>query len=134
MAALGSPERDDVDATGLRSVPVYQQPCKRRPSGRPICCKIKTMDLTYFARKYIWWQPSEAAITSPHRVIAQVMNIGTFEDARALLRQVGKAAFTIALRDARPGEFSERSWHYWHLVLGVTRIDSIPPMPVRRFG
>jgi hypothetical protein len=92
------------------------------------------MDLTYFAGKYIWWQPPETAVASPHRVIAQVMNIGTFDDAQALLRQVGEAGFKEALREARPGEFSERSWHYWHLVLGVTQLDTIPPMPVRRFG
>jgi hypothetical protein len=92
------------------------------------------MDLTYFARKYIWWQTSETAVASPHRVIAQVMNIGTFDDAQALLRRVGEAEFKETLREARPGEFSERSWHYWHLVLGVTQPDTIPPMPVRRFG
>ena len=92
------------------------------------------MDLDYFAHKYIWWQAPATAITNPHRVIAQVMNIGTFEDAQALLRQVGKAEFMKTLREARPGEFSERSWHYWHLVLGGTRLDSIPPMPVRRFA
>jgi hypothetical protein len=92
------------------------------------------MDLTYFARKYIWWQARESAVASPHRVVAQVMNIGTFDDVQALLRQVGEAEFKQALREARPGEFSERSWHYWHLVLGVTQPDRIPPMPLRRFG
>jgi hypothetical protein len=92
------------------------------------------MDLTYFAGKYIWWQATEDAIMSPHRVISQVMNLGTFEDAQALLREVGEAELKLALREARPGEFSERSWHYWHLVLGLTQLDTIPPMPVRRFG
>jgi hypothetical protein len=92
------------------------------------------MDLTYYARKYIWWEAPENAVTTPHRIIAQVMNLGTFEDAQALLRAVGEAEFRQALIAARPGEFSERSWHYWHLVLGVTQLDAIPPMPVRRFG
>jgi hypothetical protein len=92
------------------------------------------MDLTYFARKYIWWQAPEAAVASPHRVITQVMNIGTFDDAQALLREVGEAEFKRALREARPGEFSERSWHHWHLVLGVTPLDTIPPIPTRQFG
>ncbi len=92
------------------------------------------MDLTNFARKYVWWQEPECAVTDPHRVIAQVMDIGTFEDVRALLERVGPAEFEAALRDARPGEFSERSWHYWHLVLGVTQLDSIPPLPIRHLG
>jgi hypothetical protein len=84
------------------------------------------MDLTYFARKYIWWEAPATAVRNPHRVIAQVMNIGTFEDVQALLRQVGRAQFEAALRDARPGEFSERSWHYWHLVFGAAGLDSVP--------
>ena len=92
------------------------------------------MDLTYFARKYIWWQAPDTAIRSPHRVISQVMNLGTFEDVQALLQEVGEAEFKQTLREARPGEFSERAWHYWHLVLGVAQPDTIPPMPVRRFG
>lgn len=92
------------------------------------------MDLTYFARKYIWWQTPGGANTTPHRIISQVMNLGTFEDARSLLHEVGEAEFKKALRDARPGEFSERSWHYWHLVLGVTQLNEIPPLPVRRWG
>jgi hypothetical protein len=92
------------------------------------------MDLTYFARKYIWWQTPESAPMNPHRIIAQVMNIGTFEDARALLKHAGEAELRQVLQNARPGEFSERSWNYWHLVLGVARLDSIPPLPVRRFS
>jgi hypothetical protein len=92
------------------------------------------MDLTYFARKYIWWQAPETAVAKPHRVIAQVMNLGTFEDVRALLHQVDEGEFRKVLREARPGEFSERSWHYWHLVLGMTQPDAVPPMPVRRFA
>ena len=62
------------------------------------------------------------------------MNLGTFEDVQALLQEVGEAEFKQTLREARPGEFSERSWHYWHLVLGVTQLDTIPPMPLRQFG
>jgi hypothetical protein len=91
------------------------------------------MDLTQFARKYIWWQQPEASI-EPRRVIAQVMNLGTFEDVVALRRLVGDAQFSSALREARPGEFSERSWHYWHLVLGIATLHEIPPLPVRRFA
>jgi hypothetical protein len=91
------------------------------------------MDLAYFARKYVWWQAPEAALVDRHRVIAQVMNIGTFEDVRALLSKIGQSEFKSALREARPGEFSARSWQYWHLILGVTQFDSVPPLPARRF-
>jgi hypothetical protein len=36
------------------------------------------MDLTYYAHKYIWWEAPEDTVTTPHRIIAQVMNLGTF--------------------------------------------------------
>ena len=92
------------------------------------------MDLLYYARKYIWWQPPEAAADDRHRIIAQVMNLGTFEDVQSLRRTVGDVEFRRALQEARPGEFTDRSWHYWHLVLGLAPLDSVPPVPIRRLG
>lgn len=91
------------------------------------------MDLLHFARKYVWWQTPETALADPHRIIAQVMNLGTFEDARELRRYVGDAELKQALREARPGEFSEPSWHHWHLVLGEAEVNAIPSMPMRQF-
>lgn len=96
--------------------------------------KIHAMQLADFARKYIWWMEPQEAGTDPHRVIAQVMNIGAFEDATALRALVGDEQLKQAIQEARPGEFSERSWHYWHKVLGVSRFDRVPPLPVRKFG
>lgn len=92
------------------------------------------MDLLYFARKYIWWQPAEMAVNDRHRIIAQVMNLGTFEDVQALRQRMGESEFKRVLREARPGEFSERSWHYWHLTLGLAQLNAVPPLPVRRFA
>jgi hypothetical protein len=92
------------------------------------------MDLTPFARKYIWWQSPEDAARDPRRLIAQVMNLGTFEDVMALRRLVGVATLVETLRDARPGEFSDRSWHYWHLILDAAPLHQIPPQPVRQFA
>lgn len=97
-------------------------------------CKITNMDLLYFADKYIWWQPPEVAVKDRHRVIAQVMNLGTFEDVQALRRQTGDMELKQALQEARPGEFSERSWNYWHLILGLSQLQAVPPPPVRRFA
>lgn len=92
------------------------------------------MNLLYFARKYIWWRPPEVTVKDRHRVIAQVMNLGTFEDVQALRQQVGEMEFKQVLREARPGEFSERSWNYWHLILGLSQPHAVPPLPVRRFA
>jgi hypothetical protein len=96
--------------------------------------KITLMDLSPFSRKYIWWWPRNQAVTDPHRVVVQVMNIGTLEDVEKLRQGLGDTEFRKALQEARPGELSDRSWHFWHLVLGVSEIGEVPPLPVRKFG
>jgi hypothetical protein len=92
------------------------------------------MDLTPFARKYIWWQPPERALRDRHRLIAQVMDIGTLADVEALRAALGDEEFKHALRNARAGEFSERSWQYWHLVLGLAKPHAVPPLPKRKLS
>lgn len=92
------------------------------------------MDLVPLARKYIWWQPPERALRDRHRLVAQVMNIGTHADAEALRAALGDEEFKRALRKARAGEFSGRSWNYWHLVLGLAKPHAIPPLPRRNLA
>ncbi len=89
------------------------------------------MDLAPLARKYIWWQSPERALRDRHRLIAQVMNIGTHADVEALRTALGDEEFKRALQKARAGEFSERSWNYWHLVLGIAKLHAVPPLPRR---
>ena len=55
------------------------------------------------AEKYIWWQtPSEAAAL-PERVIGKVMNIGDFDDAKALLENMDSEALIKTLKGAQAG-------------------------------
>lgn len=89
------------------------------------------MNLAPLARKYIWWRPPDDALQDRHRLIAQVMDIGTHADVQTLRASLGDEELTRALREARAGEFSERSWHYWHLVLGISERHAIPPLPRR---
>ena len=92
------------------------------------------MDLLPLARKYVWWEPAEFALRDQHRLIAQVMNIGTHADAEALRAELGDDAFKHVLRTARAGEFSERSWHYWYLILGLATPHAVPTLPTRKFA
>jgi hypothetical protein len=92
------------------------------------------MDLLPLARKYIWWQPPEYALRDERRLIAQIMNIGTHADVEAVRAALGDAAFKHALQTARAGEFSERSWNYWHLVLGLARPHEVPALPKRKLA
>jgi hypothetical protein len=86
------------------------------------------------ARKYFWWKTPEEAVAFPDRLVAQVMNIGDFADVAALAALVGDDALRGVLARAEAGQFSARSWAYWHYRLGLAKVDEVPPLPVRRFA
>lgn len=90
--------------------------------------------LKALAGKYVWWKTPDEAVTMPQRVIAQVMNIGDYDDVQALARQVGDDVLRDVLRHAEGGQFNARSWAYWHYRLGLSGIDQVPKLPVRRFA
>jgi len=92
------------------------------------------MNLAPLARKYIWWQPPERSLRDRRRLVAQFMDIGTQADVESLRNALGDDALRLALREARAGEFSERSWHYLHLVLGMARPHAVPPLPIRKLA
>lgn len=86
------------------------------------------------ASKYVWWKTPDEAVATPQRVIAQVMNIGDYTDVQVLANQVGDDVLREVLRHAEAGQFSERSWAYWHYRLGLARVDQVPALPTRRFA
>jgi hypothetical protein len=59
-----------------------------------------------FARKYIWWKTPEEAVAFPERVIAQVMDLGDYDDVQTLARDVGDAVLRRVIARAEPGWFS----------------------------
>ena len=89
--------------------------------------------LQRLAQRYIWWKPPDEAVRDPQRVIAQVMNIGDWDDASAMRRHLGDDALRDALARAEAGQFNGRSWAWWHYRLGLARMGEVPPLPVRRF-
>jgi len=96
--------------------------------------KAAQTELLQGATHYIWWEKPTVAIRRPPRVIAQVMNIGDFDDVQRLLDVMGKDAFREALTQAEPGWFNERSWTYWCYRLGLAAPGAkVPPMPRRSF-
>lgn len=90
--------------------------------------------LKRLASKYIWWKTPDEAVDMPHRVIAQVMNIGDYADVQQLAHDVGDDVLRDVLTHAQAGQFEPRSWAYWHYRLGLASVDHLPPMPVRRFA
>ena len=90
-------------------------------------------DLKALARKYVWWKTPAEAVLLPERVIAQVMNIGDYDDVQWLATRLGDEVLREVLSFAEAGQFNERSWIYWHYRLGLAPIDQVPMMPARRF-
>lgn len=70
----------------------------------------------------------------PERVAAQVMNIGDYDDVQALATLVGDDYLPAVLRLGEIGQFTSRSWAYWHYRLGLASPDRVPPMPARTFA
>lgn len=88
--------------------------------------------LREFALDYIWWKPPQNAMRYPYRIITQVMNIGDIDSVKKLLNSFDEEILIIAINNAEIGEFNDRSWNYWHLALGLSGLENVPPMPLRK--
>jgi hypothetical protein len=88
-------------------------------------------DLQGLARRVVWFKSPDDAIAMPTHFIAHVLTYGTHEDVSVLRRYVSDDELREALASAPPGVFDDRSWAYWHLMLG--RYPA-PPPPVRMLG
>lgn len=62
-----------------------------------------------WARKYAWWKTPDQAVQRPLHVIAQVMNIGDYDDVQQLIDVVGESSLRQAIAQAQPGQFNNRS-------------------------
>jgi hypothetical protein len=93
---------------------------------------LKAEELRRFAAKYIWWKEPEEAVTQADRVVAQVMNIGDYDDVQALANAVDEEYLQKVLRSAEAGQFNERSWTYWHYRLRLCPPGNVPDLPQRR--
>jgi hypothetical protein len=87
-------------------------------------------------RKYIWWEPVGDERHSEERVVAQAMNLGTFDDIRRLEKTLGSTRLAEIMLRAAPGWFSDRSWEFWRgrlsFALSSPLGKAIPEEPPRR--
>ncbi|MBI5557972.1 MAG: hypothetical protein HY885_10060 [Deltaproteobacteria bacterium] len=90
--------------------------------------------LRYLAVKYIWWKTVDEALQQPERVVAQVMNIGDYDDVQLLAALAGDDYLREVLADAEIGQYNARSWAYWHYRLGLAGPGQVPAMPRRRIA
>ena len=88
--------------------------------------------LALLGSKYLWWKPIDGGPHPPERILAQIMNLGTYEDItppRGGIRP--GAAGRSACAMPQPGWFSPRSWEFWRGRLSVSGID-VPDEPPKR--
>jgi hypothetical protein len=87
-----------------------------------------------FASRYIWWKSAQEAMLFPERILAQVMNLGTYADLGRLCTIFPVEALRQVVDHAEPGWFNERSWVFWQYRLGLVAGDTpLPPLPARTF-
>lgn len=84
------------------------------------------------SRKYLWWEPVGDVPHSENRILAQAMNLGTFDDIVLLEQIIGKARLVDLMRRSEPGWFSDRSWEFWRGRLSFSTGEAIPNEPPRR--
>jgi len=80
------------------------------------------------ARRIIWFEEPEQALSDPVRFMAYAMTYATHEDMKAVRRHISDEDFREVPDKAPPGIVDGRSWAYWNLVFG--RYPT-PPQPRR---
>jgi hypothetical protein len=98
----------------------------------PASSTIEDELIAKLARKYIWWTPVGDAPPTPDRVIAQVMDIGGYDDIRRMETALGFERLADVMIAAAPGWISPRSWSFWRGRLARETRRTIPEQPPRR--
>ena len=88
--------------------------------------------ITGFGRKYLWWKPPGEQLHSEDRIIAQTMNLGTYDDILLLEQTVGRPRLVEIMLHAEPGWISDRSWEFWRGRLSFATGVAIPNRAPRR--
>lgn len=90
-------------------------------------------EIRFIAKPYLWWEPREGVPHRVERAVAQIMNLGTYDDIRKLEALVPPAELVDIMRMAQPGWLSPRSWSFWRGRLGVdTSVAGVAEEPPRR--
>jgi hypothetical protein len=84
------------------------------------------------AAKYMWWPAVNASGHSEDRIIAQVMDIGTYADILHLEAAIGRERLAEVMRYAQPGWISPRSWDFWRGRLLAQAGLQTPEHPPKR--
>jgi hypothetical protein len=93
---------------------------------------VSQATIAELGRKYLSWEPVGDQPHSEDRIIAQTMNLGTYDDILLLEQTVGQARLAEVMLRAQPGWISDRSWKFWRGRLSSATEAAIPDKPPRR--
>lgn len=93
---------------------------------------VSQATIAEFGRKYLWWKPVGGQPHSEDRIIAQTMNLGTYDDILLLEQTIGKSRLVEIMLHAEPGWISDRSWEFWRGRLSFATGAAIPDNAPRR--
>jgi hypothetical protein len=93
---------------------------------------VPSETIAAFGRKYLWWRPVGGQPFSEDRIIAQTMDLGTYDDILLLEQTVGKTRLVEIMMRAQPGWLSDRSWEFWRGRLSFATGAEIPTEAPRR--
>ena len=82
--------------------------------------------------KFFWWDPVGSQPRSNARILAQAMDLASFDDVRRLEKELGSDCLAEVLLSAEPGWISDRSWEFWRGRLALATGRAIPEEPPRR--
>lgn len=78
------------------------------------------------ARRLIWFESAEVALSDPVRFLAYAFAAARAGDMAILRRYVDADSLRYALQHAPPGIIDARSWAYWHLMLDIGNVPELP--------
>ncbi len=90
-----------------------------------------TSDTAALARRLVWFEEPEDALSDTFRFVAYAVARATHEDMKLVRSFLTDDDLREALDHAPPGIIDPRSWTYWNLQLGR---DPVPPLPKRQLG
>ena len=82
--------------------------------------------------RFFWWEPVGLQPRSHARILAQAMDLASFDDVRRLEKALGPYRLAEAMLEAEPGWINERSWEFWRGRLALATGRTLPDAPPRR--
>jgi hypothetical protein len=82
--------------------------------------------------RFFWWEPVGSQPRSHTRILAQAMDLASFDDVRHLEKTLGRRRLAEAMLAAEPGWISERSWEFWRGRLALAAGRAMPETPPQR--